>query len=335
MQTQVSMHNKVMREYEKKQQARMQLLREKQNALYEAFPTLKTIDSKISALAVKHAARIVKEGISPEDALLAVENEKKILLAEKNAILGKDAERELEIPYECADCKDTGFVDGKKCKCYMQIMKNLIQSETDGTKSIIFDIENDTFENFDLRWYSKTAIDSKLNVSPYDNIKFVVEEAKSFCENFGSEFKNLYFCGHSGTGKTFLASCIANELVGAGFKVVYQSAYKLFQFMEDYKFCRIDRTDSEGTYNNIYNCDLLIIDDLGTEFGTAYTCSVLFDILNTRLLNKKSTIISTNLNLVNLEKKYTDRVHSRIVGNFELYRFIGDDIRILKKQSGR
>ena len=328
------LHEMVLDEYRKKEENRKKEYEIKLNEVYAIFPEVREIDDEISSLAVKHAARIIREGITPEQAVADVQKEKSALESRRSSILRDASYTENFLPhYDCDICNDTGFVDGQKCKCYMEIMKKLMLSNVNGAKTIIFDFEKDTFDNFSFEWYSKEIVDSKINISPYENIKSVYKVCRDFCKNFNSETQNLYFYGSSGTGKTFLASCIANELVSAGHNVIYQSAYKLFQFMEDYKFCRIDRENP--LYDNIYNCDLLIIDDLGTEFSTAYTCSVLFDILNSRLLNGKSTIISSNLNLGNLEKKYTDRVHSRIVGNFEMLRFLGDDIRILKKQTGR
>ena len=328
------LHNLVMKEYQKKEELRKSQEEIKLADLYARFPEIRAIDDEISSLAIKHASRIIKEGISPDEAVEAVRAEKAILENRRMTIL-KDAKytENVVVEYDCNICKDTGFTDGHKCKCYMEIMKKIMLSNVNGAKNLIFDFENDTFENFSFDWYSKDVIDSKINISPYANIKSVYAVCKEFCNSFGTDVQNLYFYGSSGTGKTFMASCIANNIASKGYNVIYQSAYKLFQFMEDYKFCRVDR--ETALYDDIYNCDLLIIDDLGTEFSTAYTCSVLFDILNSRLLNEKSTIISSNLNLGSLEKKYTDRVHSRIVGNFEVLRFLGDDIRILKKQIGR
>ncbi len=327
-----TLHDKVMKEYEKKQQNRNAESLKNLNELYDIYPEVKQIDNEISTLAIKHAARIISEGITPENAVEAVKSEKDILLKKREMIL-KDYVQS-DTGYSCSICKDTGTINGNKCKCYMETLKKIMLSQIDGSKNLSFDFENDTFDNFSLSWYSKET-DPKIHVSPYENMESVYRICRMFCADFDKEKGNLYFCGPSGTGKTFMASCIANELMRNGYSVVYQSAYKLFQFMEDYKFCRIEREANISMYDSIYNCDLLIIDDLGTEFGTAYTCSVLFDVLNTRLLNEKSTIISTNLSLGNLEKKYTDRVASRIIGNFELIRFMGDDIRIAKKQGRR
>ena len=327
-----ALHDKVMKEYKIKQQNHEAESLKNLNELYEIFPEVRQIDNDISTLAVKYASKIITNGISPDEAVEFVKKEKDLLLKKRELIL-KDYNKP-SLNYACNICKDTGIIDGQKCKCYTETLKKVILSNVDGSKNLTFDFENDTFDNFSLSWYSK-EVDPKINISPYENMESVYRICRMFCSDFDKEKGNLYFCGSSGTGKTFTASCIANELMRKGYSIVYQSAYKLFQFMEDYKFCRIDRDSNTSMYDNIYNCDLLIIDDLCTEFGTAYTCSVLFDILNTRLINEKSTIISTNLSIGNLEKKYTDRVASRIIGNFELIRFIGDDIRIAKKQGRR
>jgi len=327
-----SLDEKILREYEKINNEHANFIKSQTDTLYQLFPEVKFIDDKIASLAVTHASRILSEGISPEEAVESVNKEKQILLDKRTSILDGANYKPVEIAYKCIKCKDTGKINGEKCECYYNIMKKILLSQIDGSKTLSFNLEDDTFDNFSLDWYS-SGLDPKLGVSPREVMRSVYINARQFCDNFKTSNQNLYFCGSSGTGKTFLASCIANDLIRKGYSVVYQSAYKLFQFMEDYKFCRIDRSENNDIYDSIYNDDLLIIDDLGTEFNTAYTCSVLFDILNTRILNEKSTIISSNLSLNTLEKKYTDRVASRIIGNFEVMRFLGDDIRIAKSKS--
>ena len=333
MQSSNALHNKVIKEYEKLRSNREEQLRQKREEMYSLYPEVKRIDDEISALAIKEASRIITDGITPEEAVSNVNNQRSRLTMLKSDIL-KDKESEYTyVPYNCNICKDTGIVDGKMCACYSDILQNILISDAKTSGGMRSDFAKDTFDTFNFAWYSK-EIDPKTNICPFENIKSVYTICKEFCRDFSvDKSSNLYFYGSSGTGKTFMANCIANELIYKGYSVLYQSAYKLFQFMEDYKFCRIDRDANSKFYESIYNCDLLIIDDLGTEFGTAYTCSVLFDILNTRLVNGKSTIISTNLAFPNLESKYTERVYSRIVGNFDVIRFIGDDIRILKKQN--
>ena len=331
----LTVHEKVMREYERRRALHKKQLTEYNENLYNEIPEIKEIDEQISFLAIKHASLVASEKLTPEEAVTEVEKEKKILLDKrKNAIANVGFSVELPSLYDCEKCKDTGYVNNEKCSCYMDIMKKVMLSDINGSKNISFDFDKDTFDNFNLEWYSK-SVDTKTNTSAYDNMRSVLNVCRLFCFDFRDKGGNLYFYGKSGTGKSFMANCIANSLIKQGFSVVYQSAYKLFQFMEDYKFGRTNRENTSAEYDAVYNSDLLIIDDLGTEFSTAYTCSVLFDILNTRILNGKSTIISTNLSIGNIGEKYTERVSSRIIGNFDMFRFMGDDIRIAKKFNRR
>jgi len=331
----MSLHDKVMREYEKLRDFNKREIIRANNELYEKIPQIKSIDDEISALTIKYASKVATGELTPEEAVLCVEKRKNELTENRNSIINNSGEI-IEIPsmYSCDKCSDTGYIGKDKCSCYLEIMKKVMLSEVNGATSISFDFDKDTFDNFSLEWYSKIK-DEKLKISPYDNMKMVLRDCKLFCFDFKKQGGNLFFYGKSGTGKTFMANCIANDLIRQGCNIVYQSAYKLFQFMEDYKFCRINRENNIHEFESIYNSDLLIIDDLGTEFMTAYTCSVFFDILNTRLLNGKSTIINTNLSIGNLEEKYTERVASRIKGYFEMMPFIGDDIRVIKKINGR
>lgn len=331
-----SMHEKIMHEYEN---IRMQHYNEQQKKLgrlYEIAPEIQEIDGRISALAFEYASKIISDGITPDDAVCLVKENKEQLEKQRAYYLKLHNinPEQLLVSYNCPVCKDTGFVGNNKCKCYSEVMKKVLGRGSAGLKNINLDIDNDTFENFTLDWYSKET-DPKLGVSQYEIMHSVRNECISFCELFKKAGGNLYFYGNSGTGKTFMTKCIVNKLLSQGVNIVYRSAYGFFQFMEDYKFGRTDREAFQAEYNSVYDSDLLIIDDLGTEFITSYTCSVFFDVLNTRLGNKKSTIISSNLNIKNLAERYTERVSSRIIGEFELLRFAGNDIRIAKKFNNR
>ncbi len=325
------LHERVMRRYDRIKTQKVKEHRAWLDFAYEKLPQLRDIDNSISSLALKHSTRIITDKITPKQAVTEMEKEKKILEDKRNKLIKESA---LNIPdfkpYVCNKCRDTGFANGEKCECYMNYLQEIMRSGIKGSSGITSDFASSTFDKFELKWYDKSP-DVKSGISPYENMKSVLRECKLFCFDFEEKGGNLYFYGKSGTGKTFMASCIANDLIKQGRTVMYQSAYKLFQLMEDYKFSKINRDEYSDEYNSVYNSDLLIIDDLGTEFTTTYTCSVFFDILNTRILNKKSTVISTNLSVNNLAEKYTERVSSRIIGNFEMMRFMGDDIRIIKK----
>lgn len=151
---------------------------------------------------------------------------------------------------------------------------------------------------------------------------------KCLIQNFTKENEeNLLFYGDTGLGKTFMSNCIAKALLDKGFTVIYQTSFKMFEIIEEYKFHNINNSISKENYNNLFECDLLIIDDLGTELTNTFTVSELFMILNTRLLNKKKTIISTNFSLSKLAETYTERISSRIFDKFTLVKFVGKDLR--------
>ena len=187
------------------------------------------------------------------------------------------------------------------------------------------------FDNFKLGYYTKD-VDPAIGHSPYDIMKVTLATCQKYADEFETGVSgNLFLFGPSGLGKTFMSGCIANRVCEKGNFVIYKSSYKLFQFLEDYKFGRVDREEFDGVYNAVYDCDLLIIDDFGTEFITSYTQSVFFDLLNSRILENKSTIISTNLPIAKLGDIYQERVMSRLKNEFKVLRFVGTDIRALKK----
>ena len=163
----------------------------------------------------------------------------------------------------------------------------------------------------------------------------IVDGCKKFIETFDSNHDNFLFLGNTGVGKTFLANCIAKELLDKGYTVAYLTAFRLFDILEKYKFGKnnSDIHDAANQFDYILNCELLIIDDLGTELSNAFTTSQLYLIINERLLSRKSTIISTNLSLDHLNSNYSERIYSRIISNYSIRRIIGKDIRLLKALS--
>ena len=171
-----------------------------------------------------------------------------------------------------------------------------------------------------------------MNISPKENIKQIYSHCIRFIEQFDDNFDNLIFYGNSGLGKTFLCNCIAKDLLDRGKTVIYLTAFQLFQLFEQVRFNKDDEENSSRNYlDTIFTVDLLIIDDLGTEFSTSLTGSELFNCLNSRLLDKKHTIISTNLSPNDWQKQYSERIVSRIFGHYKALKLIGEDIRIQKK----
>lgn len=326
-------------EYRKLREQRELYDEEYKNSLYKYLPQVEEIDKEIALLAVRWAYKVVTDGITPDEAVASVESKREMLKAQREEIIKKSGFAPYKpLPYKCNICKDTGNIGDDKCICYKQYLRKYMMESSSLVSNFSCNIENDTFENFRFDFYDRDEIHPVIKVSSYDNIKNAYNYCKKYCLNFNETSPNLFITGSSGLGKTYLTNCITNELLGNGYSVVYQSAASMFRFLEDYKFDKIEREANENHYKSIYDCDLLIIDDLGTEFPTTYTNSVFFDLLNTRILNNKKLIISTNTNIKDIEKRYTERVSSRIIGEFVMISLFGKDIRRKKlemKNGGR
>ncbi len=321
-------------EYEKKRLQAIYEAEERKNNLYKVHPQLQKIDDEIS----KEAISISKQMISHKDASLLQELNQKIndLKKQKQSILssiGKD-ETYLKPHYECEDCMDTGYItnlhETSMCHCLKQKLFNLEYNQSN-----LSNLETENFEHFSFDLYSNEVNEEKYHskISPRKNMEFIYKLAHIFIEEFedGSK-KNLLFTGNTGLGKSFLSSCIANELLKKGKTVLYQTAPVMLDTIMDYRFGK--ENSSKDIYDSLLNVDLLIIDDLGTECINNMKFSELFNIINTRLLNSKKvtkTIISTNLSLDNLFATYDERIVSRLVGHYHICHFFGDDIRFSKK----
>lgn len=316
---------KILSDYELIRTRNRSLRDKNREEVYKKFPEIKAIDDEIYKSGAENVKRIMK---NPENAdnfnaeyskTLAFLKEKRNKLIEKNNI---DPEFDL-IKYDCIDCKDSGFLsDGKKCNCFN---KKLINERY--KKSNLFEtLDKENFDRFSFEYYSNEIIKG-YNISPYENMERIYKRSKNFCENFDNENKGLLFYGSTGLGKTFLSSAIAKDLMDKGKTVLYLRASKLFSIFEDYRF---NRLEDNYDIDDIYNCDLLIIDDLGTEMQNKNNMSVLFDLVNERFGRGKKIIINTNYNLNELTKIYSSRFTSRIYEHFLVYGFFGEDIRILK-----
>lgn len=231
----------------------------------------------------------------------------------------------LQAQYSCAKCGDTGFAGNVMCECLKDCMKNIALCEI----SDKLPIDKYTFENFDLSYYPSEK-DSRTSLVPKDKMKNVFSYCRDYAENFEKHGDSLLFSGGTGLGKTHLSLAIAGKVIGKGYSVIYGSAQNLLNMLENEKFGR-----SELDYSveqSILNCDLLILDDLGSEFSTQFTVSAIYNIVNSRLLERKPVIISTNLEPKELEAKYSSRITSRIYGNYRHLLFVGRDIRQIKSQ---
>lgn len=319
-----SQYDTIIRTYEQKQLHNRNLLDKRYETVYNLLPELKEINHSISFLSVNQARKLLN---GDEDALSILKEQIRVLSEQKTSLMvsaGFPADY-LEPIYDCQDCKDTGYIDGKKCHCFQKAIIDLLYTQSN-LKNVL---QEENFDTFSLVYHSDKHIDPATGRSALTNIKNAYFTACDFVDTFADEFRNLFLYGDTGVGKTFLSNCIAKELIDRAYSVIYLTAFELFDTLAKRKFEKDDA--AENMCEHIFDCDLLIIDDLGTEMSNTFTVSQLFLCLNERLLRRKSTIISTNISLESLVEIYSERIFSRITSNYTMLKLTGDDIRIKKK----
>lgn len=318
-------YDEIMRGYQNRQLHNRHLTQSRIEKAFSAIPELKTINENIASLSVEAARKKLDDDTLSYNLL-----KKKIedLKNEKAALItraGFSADY-FDPIYTCKTCKDTGYVNGEKCSCFKQAVINVVYSQSN-----IKDILNrENFSTFSYDYYSDEEINPTTGLSALDTAERAVAECKRFIDDFDNKPKNLFFYGDTGVGKTFLSNCVAKELLEKGYSVIYFTAFQLFDILSKGVFSK--DADAIAAHQNIFDCDLLIIDDLGTEFSNSFTSSQLFLCVNERILRQKSTIISTNLNMNNMIELYSERTLSRISSNYSIIKLFGDDIRIKKRQ---
>lgn len=317
----------ILKAYEETKAHNERKLRIRKSQIYKTIPELKDIENRITRASINMAKAISKTPARRMSLLKQLKEELAELKATKAQLLEEYGypSNYLEPIYTCEKCKDTGYIDNKKCTCFKQLLIDIAYQQSNLKDTL--DVEN--FSNFSFDYYSDD-IDDSLGISPLQNIKSVYIACENFVDEFNTSFSNLILYGQAGLGKTFLCNCIAKELLDASFSVIYLSAFQLFKLLETYQFKNEDNLVTFKEVENIYNCDLLIIDDLGSEITNSFRSSELFNCLNVRMLNKKSTVISTNLEPSNWSSQYSNRIVSRIFGNYIPLKLIGNDIRLQK-----
>lgn len=324
-----SQYYAIMREYEKTQLRNHNLLASHYEDVYTALPDFKSLEDSISELSVQHGKQLLNGDNSAVDSL---KKELALLRRRKKEMLaaGGFPEDYLEPIYKCPDCKDTGYIGNEKCHCFKQSVIALLYEQSN-IRNFPKEV---SFDHFCLDYYSPSKFDRITGRSSREMIEETLSVCHNFIDTFGRDFRNLFFYGSVGIGKTFLSMCIAREIMNREFSVLYFSAPKLFNTLSQNI---LDKKDIDARTSNeyIFNCDLLIIDDLGSEYTNAFIAAQFFNCINERLLHKKSTIISTNLSLESLSDLYTERAFSRITSSYTLLKIIGEDIRIRKKLEHR
>ena len=322
----------ILTNYERKRDKADRLLEKRKNDVYRQIPQIKEIEDEISKVGLDMMKLVLKNPSNKEELSLQAKEKIQTLNDKKQELLDKwnVPKGYLEIQYECNLCKDRGFLaNGKKCNC----LKQAIINESYKMSNLSKMLEKQNQCTYDDSIFSD-EIDPKNGISPRQNMQLILSDCDEFIYDFDKDNdKNLLFYGDTGLGKTFMSSYIAKELLDKGYLVIYQTAFKMFEIIEEYKFRNDDKHLSRSDYENLFECDLLIIDDLGTELTNSFTISELFIILNTRLLNGKKTIISTNLSPAQLGELYSQRIFSRIFDKFKMIKFIVADLRWQNKIS--
>lgn len=318
-------YNEVMRIYEARQrQDRVELERRRQR-IYSAIPSLREYDEAISeaSAALARAALLGRDGGERDRTRLSeLREERRMLIA-----AGGFSPEDMEMQYRCPACRDTGYADGKKCRCFRQHEIALLYRESGLEKQL----EQENFSVMTDRYYDRSYVvnrDSGLKLPEY--MDRVANRCKQFAEDFEKKGGNLLFTGPAGVGKTFFTHCIARELIERSVSVVYVTAAELTDTMTAARMYGGTNVTESNRAQLIHDCELLIIDDLGTELNNSMTNAELFRCLDERLKKGQSTVISTNLSLNELRDVYADRIASRIISDYEIVRFYGPDIRIRK-----
>ncbi|MCI8418085.1 MAG: ATP-binding protein [Lachnospiraceae bacterium] len=313
-----SQYEAIMRTYAARRTQHRNALEKRQKQIYQAIPQLSSLEDEMITLAAAQARSAIagdrEAQASQKQAWQALAQEKKKLLLAHGV-----SPSDLKLTFDCADCKDTGYIGNEKCHCLKQATIQYLYNQFHLPQVL----EQENFQTFSYAYYEEQDLPA---------IQRAVTDVQLFVEDFHKEFRNLLFLGETGTGKTFLCNCIAKELMDRCFSVVYLTAFELFDLLANALFDRGENAAAyQQSYPYIFSCDLLIIDDLGTELNNSFVSSQLFLCINERILKRRATIISSNLGLEALRDAYSERTLSRITSCYTIWQLPGMDIRIKKK----
>ena len=327
MALQNSQFDAIMRHYDEIRENHRRELDDRKNEVYEKSPEIRRLDDEVSSLCASYARRRVADPSCSLEGLNSRLDE--IASAREEAL--KDAgfpADYLNMEYDCPLCHDTGFVNGLRCACFRRAAVGLLYKEFR-----LGDIlQKENFSRFSFDWYSDKMTNEATGLTARETARNAYSKARSFTSKIGREDNNILLYGNTGVGKTFLSHCIAKEALDLSYSVLYFSTLDLFDILSKATF---GHSDTDSSYErSILDCDLLIIDDLGTELTNSFVASRLFFVINERISSKKSTIISTNLTLEEFSAAYTERIFSRLMSHYTAIKLIGEDIRIQKKFKG-
>ena len=312
----------ILKIYDKLREDETRALKLRKTEISKKYPEIIDLDNKIQKLSLQMAVSVLKSNNSEKtlnnfkDNITDLRVKKCEMLVEK----GYDPEY-LNLHYHCNKCKDTGFIGNVKCNCYKQKLIKLYYKNSE-LENVI---KSNNFNNFDLNLFSTHKLGEE-KFSPRKNMENNLEYIlKDYIPNFSNICTNLLFYGNPGSGKTYLSYCISKAILDMGYLVIYKTSDELINNLRDIRF------NNDSTLESlILDCDLLIIDDLGAEHLNEFSITELFNIINKRILTNKKMLISTNLTLPGITKQYSERIASRLIGEFKLCKFYSEDIRIKK-----
>lgn len=308
---------------------RQNRFQQRREGIYRRQPRLREIDGELLGTMGRLIAQTLRFGADPFPAVEALRKQNLGLQEERRLLL-----EGLGLPPDCLEehpvcslCGDTGYRNGGMCRCLRQYCAREQQKEL----SRMLDLGSQSFETFSLEWYSQED-SPELGISPRENMAWILRTCQRYAASFTPNSGSLLLSGSPGLGKTFLSAAIAREVSGDGWSVVYDTAIHVFERFEARKFGREQGETVEADVDRVFRCDLLILDDLGTETPTPFVQSALYSIVNGRLLDRRPTILSTNLKLEDLSRRYGPQTASRMEGEYQVLPFFGQDIRQLKKE---
>lgn len=312
-----SQYDGIIRKYDAVRMNNARLLEERRKYVYSKIDGFKELDDSIVTTSLECAKKKMGGNESALEELHVLLSQLKDM--KRNLLVGAGLSADYLDPiYNCSDCHDTGYIGQDKCHCFTKQITDILYDQS----NIRDWISENNFSTLSYKYYQGEDL---------NRFQKAVSASHSMVDNFNSEKTSLFFYGTVGTGKSFLSGCIAHELIEKGYSCIYYSSINLFEQIAKETFRSSSKDDLYNLYDCLYNCDLLIIDDLGTETPNSFVASQLFALINERDLRKKATVISTNLSLSEIRDRYSDRVFSRIVNSFSVFHITGTDIRIQKK----
>ena len=292
---------------------------------YETVPRIRQIDIQLRSTVAMAAQAAFSQGEDPQELLQQARRENMLLQQERAELAALYFEEGyLDDSPVCDRCGGIGYIGSTMCECLRELC-----SQEQKKELTLLSGGRENFAQFKLEYYPDT-VDSRYGASPRMIMERNFRTCKNYALNFSKESGNLLFVGGTGLGKTFLSACIARAVVDRGYSVVYETASRLFTKLEQARFNPTEENRSEA--DKLNQCDLLIIDDLGTELPGQFVTAALYSLMNDRILSGKPMVISTNLNVDEAARRYSPQIASRLRGNFNRLTFVGEDIRVLKNR---